>query len=160
MTRKALQIYWQSECAQIANNLPCHLKEMFGLESVLVGELEPPVSALDPQRQQYDVRYLIPVLEEVDFSLWILKEDISEPYHLYLYGVASDKTALVSAYRARDGENFLKEVYHEVGHLLGLEHCRGKCVMRRSRNNNQLDKKPLTLCSRCRNKVNKSQRVV
>ncbi len=155
MANKTLQIYWQKECLPIITDIPSHLEEMFGLKSVFAGELEPPLNALDPQRQQYDVRYLIPILDEIDFSLWILKEDISDSYHLYLYGVASDKTALVSTYRAGNGENLLKEVCHEVGHLLGLDHCRGKCVMRRSKNNKQLDKKPLFLCNKCSKKTKK-----
>ncbi|HZK44330.1 MAG TPA: hypothetical protein VFC73_08645 [Syntrophomonadaceae bacterium] len=155
MTNKTLKIYWQSECRNLLNDIKGHMEEVFGLVIVLAGELEPPASALDLNRQQYDVNYLLPVLENDGLSLWILNVDISDPTHIFLYGVASDKKAIASAFRTGNDENFLKEVCHEVGHMMGLDHCRNKCLMQTSRNIKQLDKKPLYLCNKCTKNVEK-----
>lgn len=43
-----------------------------------------------------------------------------------------------------------KEVMHELGHILGLNHCPSyACVMRLSRNVSEIDMKPVTYCPMC-----------
>lgn len=43
-----------------------------------------------------------------------------------------------------------KEVMHELGHILGLNHCPSyACVMRLSRNVSEIDMKPITYCPMC-----------
>jgi archaemetzincin len=43
-----------------------------------------------------------------------------------------------------------KEVIHELGHVLGLNHCHSYvCVMRLSRNVSEIDMKPSTYCPMC-----------
>jgi predicted Zn-dependent protease len=43
-----------------------------------------------------------------------------------------------------------KEVIHELGHVLGLNHCSSyACVMRLSRNVSEIDMKPTTYCLMC-----------
>ncbi len=155
--KKSLLIYWQKECEYLIEDVQAQLKLMFGLEAVAAQQLEPPVSAFDTYRQQYDVRYLIDILGTECCSLWLLNVDISDPTHLYLYGVASEQAALVSTYRTGSEANLFKEVCHEVGHLLGLDHCRNQCLMHTSRDIRQLNNKPLTLCSKCSQKLHKSR---
>lgn len=44
-----------------------------------------------------------------------------------------------------------KEALHEIGHLLGLEHCSDeRCVMRFSNSVYEVDSKGSSFCSRCR----------
>ena len=38
---------------------------------------------------------------------------------------------------------------HEVGHMLGLDHCEAHCLMRVSRNDAEVARKPLALCGKC-----------
>jgi archaemetzincin len=46
-------------------------------------------------------------------------------------------------------ERIVKEVFHELGHVLGLRHCTNQCVMRFSNSLADTDNKPNTYCVRC-----------
>lgn len=50
-------------------------------------------------------------------------------------------------------ERLVKETLHELGHLLGLEHCAGSCVMRFSNSVYEVDEKPGHYCDLCRAKM-------
>jgi len=54
-------------------------------------------------------------------------------------------------------ERVIKEIIHEIGHLLiGFTHCEEKsCVMRFSKDIDEIDKKSYYLCENCKNKLNK-----
>ncbi len=50
-------------------------------------------------------------------------------------------------------ERLLKEVVHELGHTLSLDHCTRDCVMRFSNTISETDLKPAYFCSGCFNKI-------
>ncbi|MFA7563132.1 MAG: archaemetzincin family Zn-dependent metalloprotease [Methanoculleus sp.] len=59
------------------------------------------------------------------------------------YGRVPDDTDLI--------DRTAKEGAHEIGHLLGLEHCENpECVMFRPKTLDELDRKKKTLCPTCR----------
>jgi len=71
------------------------------------------------------------------------------------YGVA---TVFIARLLCSNTEKFVervtKEVLHEVGHLLGLEHCSNRrCVMSFSNSIIDVDAKSYKFCSRCAEKV-------
>ena len=76
----------------------------------------------------------------------------------FVFGLASPGLAVASVYtarlrlgvsRERFVERLVKVVVHEVGHLLGLGHCRNYCVMRFSNSLGELDSKPARFCPEC-----------
>ena len=53
-------------------------------------------------------------------------------------------------------ERIAKEIVHEIGHLLGLRHCRNyRCVMSFSNSITDVDRKTRYYCRECKNALNK-----
>lgn len=61
-----------------------------------------------------------------------------------------DRRNLGSQDKALLARRVQKEVMHELGHILGLNHCPSYvCAMRLSRNVSEIDMKPVTYCAMC-----------
>ncbi len=89
---------------------------------------------------------------------------------LFLYGESNikHKCAIVSthnlipqynqesAYSSKLKSRTIKEAIHEIGHIIiGLEHCLiSDCVMRFSKNIEEIDNKSVNLCKKCQSKLN------
>ena len=158
--KRAIHLYWQATCAPAVDSVAQNLATFFPVTVDFAAVKEPPLQAFDTARGQYDADWLLRELPELDANnadkplvLWLIKEDISCAGCDYLYGAAGNNAALVSAARTGFGENLLKEVCHEVGHLFGLEHCSDSCFMHASSNKRQLEVKPLRLCDECGSRV-------
>ncbi|MBY9015273.1 MAG: hypothetical protein KGD68_06235 [Candidatus Lokiarchaeota archaeon] len=61
-----------------------------------------------------------------------------------------------SGYNFKDGNRIIKEAIHEIGHIIiGLEHClTADCVMRFSKNIEEIDNKSVNLCEKCQSRLN------
>ena len=159
MQIKALNIFWQPQCEVLVPNVKECLEKVFPwMIATDAGCKQIQAEAYDPSRYQYDALCLLKCLPDEGISLWIVAEDIYSPGYRYLYGAAVDKKAVVSYFRPDNLDEFKKEICHEVGHALGLKHCKGKCLMHVSRNGKQLAKKSSQLCMRCRKILNATSR--
>jgi archaemetzincin len=133
-----------------------------------------PEASFDPNRCQYNsTRLLAQLLTDPPWAgsappetktLGITEVDLFVPVLTYVFGEAElgGQAALVSTHRLRPeayglppdpallAERLAKEAIHELGHTLGLTHCReDSCVMRPSTYAEEIDLKSDALCSAC-----------
>lgn len=106
---------------------------------------------------------------KIDGKVLILVEfDLFVPVFTYVFGEAQlgGKHSIVSVcrfheeiYSGKTNEQLLwqrtrKEVLHEIGHNLGLYHCRNwECVMHQSQGVEEIDIKGADYCDECRMKI-------
>ena len=78
---------------------------------------------------------------------WLVDRELHYPGIGPVFGCSAGHAALLCA--DPDKEVLAKEGMHEVGHLLGLEHCRNSCVMSLSDSKEKAVGKPAHLCANC-----------
>jgi archaemetzincin len=138
-----------------------------GLDVRLLGPEALPAEAFHPGRRQWQItpimhhaRERLKALADLSARLLVLTDaDIYEPGLSFTGGMAElgGRLALISLARLQSGDRSklvtraVKEALHEVGHNLGLEHCRDRnCVMFLSRSVADSDLKKAAFCPKCR----------
>jgi archaemetzincin len=152
---------------QILERVAEELKSTFRMVSEITQEEKLPKSAFNQFRNQYNSSQILDFLER-HFEgriLGITNEDLYTEGLNFIFGQAKLKgrVAVVSIARLDprfwnlpEDKNLLekravKECIHEIGHTLGLEHCRTKgCVMTFSNTVGEVDKKTKYLCNMCK----------
>jgi archaemetzincin len=93
------------------------------------------------------LRYLSKVCWQ-ETVLLVVNKEIFYPGIGAVFGCSADRFALISR-SGLDNVALKREALHEVGHLLGLEHCSDYCVMGLSESKEDAGRKPSILCTRC-----------
>jgi archaemetzincin len=127
------------------------------------GDFNVPAASFNQLRKQYDPKHIIQVISALpamndEYKLAVVDVDLYTRGLNFIFGLANPvrRIALVSIYRLSGPEfenRIAKEVVHEAGHLLGLDHCADQdCVMYFSNTIDDTDRKRKSLCKICRSK--------
>ena len=126
----------------------------------------------NPDRDQYNAGEILSVFDKNnanDLTILITSVDLYIPIFTYVFGLAKLKgnTGIVSSYRLRPEfyglprdddllkRRLIKEIIHELGHLLNLRHCPNyRCVMTSSNTADDLDVKGIQFCNSCLSRLN------
>jgi len=133
-----------------------------------------PSGAYNKERQQFHSSYILAKIGKhvmqtrVDCVLGVTEVDLYVPQLNFVFGEATcpGKTAIISLFRLKpefygysaNSELFInrcvKEAVHEIGHTLGLRHCKNPhCVMFFSNSILDTDRKKKAFCGKCYSKV-------
>ncbi|HWQ65283.1 MAG TPA: archaemetzincin family Zn-dependent metalloprotease [Methanospirillum sp.] len=128
-----------------------------------------------PERSQFDASSILSCLDIykrrnslLSPLLFVIGDDIYRPGFRYVFGLSRPRTGAAVVSSARLTNEFwdlptddraltcrlVTEGSHEIGHLLGLDHCDDeRCIMFNPRSLDDLDRKKPWLCDNCRNRV-------
>ncbi len=145
-----------------ASVVAANLQAILGLNTNILDSLPEPDYAFLARRGQYEagkiLRELASMPDGSRFKLGLVQVDIYTPILTFVYGESQlgGKAALISLSRIHDQDPMkiyiraAKIGIHEMGHLLGIVHCRAPdCLMHFSSNLEQLDTLPLRFCNAC-----------
>ena len=129
-------------------------------------ELLLPKRAYVANRKQYNAKPFLEMLENYSnrssHAIGVVDLDLFVSNLNFIFGTAQfGGNAIVALPRLRQSfyglpdddtlffQRIAKEVFHELGHVMGLRHCTNHCVMQFSNSLNDTDRKPEAFCQEC-----------
>jgi len=134
-----------------------------------------PQESFNEIRKQYNAELLLSFLnrqnlsQKYDIVIGLIDHDIYYRDLRYVFGLAAvkSKKIIISTFRLKHDvsltktaqfevfkERIFKELLHELGHIIGLQHCKNRtCVMNFSPTLTEVDEKLPMLCDECLKKV-------
>lgn len=94
------------------------------------------------------LRYMAGVLPGPKMYLLVVDQGLFYPGIGAIFGCSAGNCAVIS-HSGMDQSALAKEAIHEVGHVLGLNHCQENCVMNLSKSREEVGKKASSLCPGC-----------
>lgn len=160
--------------ARVKREASTGLRSIYDCDVSVTAEQPVPENAYDDGRGQYRAEEFIDLASRIgngEKTIAITPEDLFYRRRNYVFGLAylDGRGCVVSTYRLQtssDGgfsqrpaievfsDRVRKEVVHEIGHTLGLEHCENnRCAMNFSPTVREVDRKEETLCGTCQRTV-------
>jgi archaemetzincin len=143
-----------------------HLTRLGFKTSVLIWPLHIPLTLFDWKRRQFKAEYILDkVVAEFghfpfDAIIAIGYLDAYVDGYNFVFGYSTKKFGTVYTKRLKSEnaslyvDRVVKEVTHELGHALGLEHCDDPhCVMSFSNSVEEVDRKSPFFCDKCKAKL-------
>ncbi|MEM2233672.1 MAG: hypothetical protein QXP81_09075 [Nitrososphaerota archaeon] len=120
----------------------------------------PQLSSLQGTLHAMDALQLLSQLHPATPALFLVMASVTF-WDGSVLGFCREGRALVALARLGSGAQLVRRAcsvaVHEAGHLLGLGHCRHRCVMSPAGSVGELDRRPLRPCDRCRGLARESR---
>ncbi|CAJ37284.1 peptidase [Methanocella arvoryzae] len=154
-----VDLFYVPGCEQFKDLVSRKIAATYGVQVKDRGLLPVYDRAYNPLRRQYDAYVLLDYLIRCivsDTAVWIVDRDMYCENLNFVFGLAMYHiAAVVSTYRVPSAEMVAKEAVHEAGHVMGLQHCKNRCVMRYSESLEDALDKPSELCTSCKKTIDR-----